>query len=118
MGISCRCHVGVPTSERRRPQKISVDVGLEIPRGLAPRQDDFRLAVDYQAVEESVRREAETGQRALVETLAEKISQRILTEQPLVAAVTVRVIKKPKVMPKTQAVIVEIYRTNEKKIHA
>jgi hypothetical protein len=35
-----------------------------------------------------------------------------LTEQPLVAAVTVRVIKKPKVMPKTQAVIVENYQTH------
>ena len=112
-GVACKCRVGVPAAERRRPQKVLVDVGLELNAAPAAAAADFRKAADYWAVEKLVRAEAESGERALVETLAESISSRILASQPLVTAVTVRVHKTPAVMPKTREVVVEIRRERQ-----
>jgi dihydroneopterin aldolase len=109
-GVACSCRVGVPAAERRRPQKVLVDVGLEMDASPAAKADDFRKAADYWAVEKLVRAEAEAGERALVETLAERLCSRILAAQPLVDAVTVRVHKTPAVMPKTREVVVEMRR--------
>ncbi|OGS42112.1 MAG: hypothetical protein A2506_09310 [Elusimicrobia bacterium RIFOXYD12_FULL_66_9] len=111
LGVECRCRVGVPASERRRAQKILLDVGLEADLSRAAARDDFRLAMDYWAVEKAARAEAESGERCLVESLAEKVAARVLRTQPLAAAVTVRVHKRPAVMPKTRDVVVEIRRT-------
>lgn len=109
-GVVCRSRVGVPTAERKRPQKVLVDVGLEVDAQPAADGDDFRLAVDYWAVEKLVRREAEAGQRALIETLAARLAGRVLESQPLASAVTVRVHKTPAVMPGTREVVVELRR--------
>lgn len=109
-GIECRVKIGVPASERSRRQKILVDVGLETDIRLAAARDDYRRALDYWEVEKLVRAEAETGERALVETLAERLAAVLLTKTAA-AAVTVRVRKTPAVMPKTREVAVEIRRT-------
>lgn len=109
-GVECRVKVGVPASERARRQKILVDVGLETDIRPAAARDDFRLATDYWALEKLVRAEAEAGERALVETLAERLAAAVL-KKTAVAAVVVRVHKTPAVMPKTREVVVEIRRT-------
>lgn len=109
-GVECKCRVGVPAAERKRPQKVLVDVGLEVDAEPAARGDDVRRAVDYWAVEKLVRAEAESGERALVETLASRLAEAVLAAQPLAAAVTVRVRKTPAVMPKTREVVVELRR--------
>jgi dihydroneopterin aldolase len=111
MGVECRCRVGVPAAERRRRQRIWVDVGLEVDAARAAARDDFRRAADYQAVETAVRAEAESGERALVETLAERLAAAVLRSQPLASAATVRVHKRPAAMPRTREVVVEIRRT-------
>lgn len=109
-GVECRVKVGVPASERSRRQKILVDVGLETDIRPAAARDDFRLAPDYWAVEKLVRAEAEAGERALVETLAERLAAAVLAKFR-VPAVVVRVRKTPAVMPKTREVVVEIRRS-------
>lgn len=109
-GIACRSRVGVPAAERRKPQKVHIDVGLELDASKAAAQDDFRHAVDYWAVEKDVRRVAEAGERALIETLARQVLVKVLDAQPLASAVTVRVHKTPAVMPKTKEVVVEMRR--------
>ena len=53
-------------AERRKPQKILVDVGMELDVAPAAAADDFRKTVDYWAVEKLLRAEAETGERALI----------------------------------------------------
>lgn len=113
-GISCRCRIGVPPAERKKPQTVLIDVGLEVPTAPAAERDDFRLAVDYWAVEKAVRALAESGERQLVETLAEKVAAEVLRRDSRVAAVTVIVHKKPAVMPKTREVSVEIRRLRKK----
>jgi dihydroneopterin aldolase len=110
LGIECRCRVGVPAAERRARQKILLDVLMEVDAARPAKTDDFRLAVDYWAVEKDVRKTAEAGERALIETLAEQVARRVLDTQPLAAAVTVRVHKTPKVMPKTREVVLELRR--------
>ena len=110
-GVECRSKIGVPAAERARPQKILVDAGLEVDVRPAAERDDFRRTVDYGAVEKLIRAVAENGERALIETLAEKLAVAVLSAQPLAAAVTIRVRKTPAVMPKTREVVVEISRT-------
>ena len=110
-GIECRCKVGVPASERARRQRILVDAGLEVDAAKPAARDDFRLAVDYWAVEKALRAEAESGERALIETLAERLAGVVLRTQPAAAAVTIRVHKTPAVMPKTREVVVQIRRS-------
>ena len=110
-GVECRAKVGVPASERARRQKVLIDVGLEVDIRPAAARDDFRLAADYWAVEKLVREEAETGERALVETLAERLAAAVLRAKTPATAVTIRVHKTPAVMPKTREVVVEIRRT-------
>jgi dihydroneopterin aldolase len=109
-GVECRCRVGVPAAERRRAQKILIDVGLEVDASRAAARDDFRQAADYWAVEKAVRAVAETGERALIETLAERSAAAALRAAPAAAAAVVRVHKTPAVMPKTRGVFVEIRR--------
>ncbi|MDE2509587.1 MAG: dihydroneopterin aldolase, partial [Elusimicrobia bacterium] len=84
LGVSCRCKVGVPPAERRRRQAILIDVALEVDAAAAAARDDFRRAVDYQAVEAAVRVEAESREYVLVETLAERAAAAVLRTQPLV----------------------------------
>jgi dihydroneopterin aldolase len=115
LGIACKSRVGVPAAERRKPQKLLVDVGLETDVRPAAAADDFRKAVDYWAVEKAVRAAAEAGERALVETLAETLAARVLGTQPRASAVTVRVHKTPAVMPGTREVVVELRRVRGEK---
>ena len=109
-GVACRCRVGVPAAERKKPQRILFDIGLEVDVRAAAVKDDFRLTPDYWSLEKTVRRAAEAGERRLVETLAEQVAKVVLALDKKIAAVTVVARKKPAVMPKTREVAVEITR--------
>lgn len=109
-GVECRCRVGAPAEERRRRQRITIDVGLETDAAPAAAQDDLRLAVDYQAVERVVRETAEARERRLVETLASDVAAAVLAREPRARSVRVVVHKRPKVMPRTREVVVSIER--------
>lgn len=109
-GLACRVRLGVPAAERRKRQTVTVDLGLELDLSPAAARDDFRLTVDYAALELAVRRLAETGECALVETLAESLAAEVLRLGAKINAVTVLVHKKPAVMPRTREVVVAIRR--------
>jgi dihydroneopterin aldolase len=109
-GIECRCRIGVPAAERRKPQRILIDVGMELDVSKAAARDDFHLTADYWEIEKAVRTSAELGERQLVETLAQKTAQLVLAKDKKILSVTVIVHKKPAVMPKTREVVVEITR--------
>lgn len=112
-GIECGSRLGVPASERRKVQKVFIDVGLEVDTAQAAAQDDFRLAVDYWAVEKAVRSLARAGERRLIETLAEHLAALVLSTQKSVRAVEVAVHKTPSVMPRTREVVVRIRRSRK-----
>ena len=54
-GVRCRARVGVPDRERRTPQRIDLDLALELDLRAAARTDDVRRTADYWAVERHVR---------------------------------------------------------------
>ncbi|MBI2385716.1 MAG: dihydroneopterin aldolase [Elusimicrobia bacterium] len=110
-GVECRSKIGVPAAERARRQKLLVDAGLEVDARPAAARDDFRLTVDYWAVEKLIRAEAESRECALIETMAERLAAAVLKANASASAVTIRVRKTPAVMPKTREVVVEIRRT-------
>ncbi len=109
-GISCRARLGVPDWERKRPQEISIDVGLELDLAASGRSDDFRDTADYWAVEKRVREVAEGAPFRLVERLAELAARAALEADSRVQGVFVAVHKRPASMPKTLEVVVEITR--------
>lgn len=114
-GMACRVKLGVPASERRSRQRVLIDLGLETDIRPAAARDEYRLAVDYWAVEKAVRALAESGERQLVETLAEQAAALVLSRWEKVRSVRVVVRKKPAVMPRTKEVCVEIVRSKERK---
>lgn len=109
-GVECRAKIGVPAAERARRQRLLIDAGLEVDVRAAAARDDFRRAVDYWGVEKLIRAEAQSGERCLLETLAERLAGAVLKANGAASAVTIRVRKTPAVMPKTREVVVEIRR--------
>jgi len=111
--VECFCRIGVPAAERKRRQKIWMDLAFELDLRPAVAMDQPGFALDYCVLEGEVRALAEKKPCRLMETLAETVAMDILKRRPAVKAVCVRVTKKPKVMPKTGSVCVEIRRCRE-----
>lgn len=109
-GIACKCRLGVPEWERKKPQKVLIDLCLEMNLRPAGRSDDFKLTADYWAIEKRVRGVAERGEFRLVERLAEEIAAVVLRLDRRLRAATVIVHKTPTVMPDTREVVIEITR--------
>ena len=107
-GLVCRAHVGVPEAERRKRQKILIDLELGLDLRKAGRSDRVEQTVDYAAVAREVRKSAEGGSFVLAERIAEAAAERVL-ERFKVKQVTVRVRKFS--VPGTSSVGVEITRS-------
>ena len=106
-GLVCRARVGVPEGERRKRQKILIDLELETDLRRAGRSDDFKETVDYAAVSREVKRLAEGKSFRLVEAIAESAAGCVLTKFK-VKRVMVRVRKFS--VPGTKSVGVEVVR--------
>jgi dihydroneopterin aldolase len=103
--------VGVPAAEREAAQRLTVSLRLVPERGLADLADEIDNTVDYAAVCEAVRHEAEAKPRRLIETLAEDLAALLLTRFPL-RAVEVEVRKY--ILPGAEYAAVRIRRTKDK----
>lgn len=109
-GIACRVRLGVPPEERRKPQRVRIDIGMRLDLRRAGQSDDVRDTVDYAAIERVVRRRVESREFKLVERLAEVAAEIVLSSDARIREVHVAVRKKPAVMPRTRSVCVEIAR--------
>ncbi len=107
-GLVCRAHVGVPAAERKKRQKILLDIELGLDLRRAGRSDRVEETVDYAAVAREVKELAEGGPFKLAETIAEAAAERVLALFK-VDQVTVRVRKFS--VPGTTSVGVEITRS-------
>ena len=82
--ITC---IGVPDEERETPQSVEAFVTLHPQRrSLAGLDDKIEQTIDYYNVSQRVRQLAATGERRLIETLAEEIADVLLSEFPVRAA--------------------------------
>ena len=107
-------HHGVDESERALGRRFAVDVELELDLRAAAACDDLAQTVDYAAVYRMVHEVVASAQFSLIETLAERVAQRILDEHAQVRSVTVRARKQePPVGGLIDHVEVELTRTRE-----
>jgi dihydroneopterin aldolase len=75
--------IGVPETERSHPQKIAFDVRFQILLPFDDIQDQIGRTVDYGAVAEEIRTIAKENRAQLIETLAGKVADRLITRFPL-----------------------------------
>lgn len=109
-GIRLLGRHGVHAFEREQGQPFEVDLEIETDVSPAARNDDLNLTIDYCRVYEMVRDVVEGPPCRLIETLAERLAGRILTETPA-GAVRVRVRKPRAALPGATGVVqVEILR--------
>ena len=111
-GIEFHGFHGVSAAERELGHRFRVDLILELDLSAAGASDDVTLTVDYA---EAARTAVEVGTGpsfCLVETLAERISTRLLQSFPLVEAVELWVAKlQPPVAVQFAASVIHIRRT-------
>ena len=105
--LAAQCRLGVFEWERETPQRILIDVELEINAARAAAGDDVREALDYGRLVSHVRQYAEQSSYRLMETLAEKIAGDILER---FGAPRVRVRVKKQALPGIGYAAVEIER--------
>lgn len=84
VGVTARGHHGVLDREKIDGQEFAVDVRMHADIGPAAAADALARTVDYAAVADTVVEEIATGSHDLLETLADRIARRILSEHVLV----------------------------------
>ena len=78
--IKIETTVGIWEWEKRIKQTVIIDIEMSADIKKAAATDDINDTLNYKAVAKSVRKLVEESQFQLVETMAEKISELILTE--------------------------------------
>jgi dihydroneopterin aldolase len=101
---------GVRPAERAEPQEFRVDVKVDADLSEAGLSDRVEDTVDYRQVYAIAKGVIEGESAKLIETLAHRIAERVL-ELDKVAAVSVRIAKRPQSMRPIDAAAVTIRRT-------
>lgn len=100
-------HVGVPDHERRAPQRITVTVTVWPAAGLHALGDDISRTINYSAIARAVQEVVDERCDKLIETLGEKIADRLLSDFPIRR---IRVELRKFVLPGAQFVSVTLTR--------
>ncbi len=77
-GLRVRTFIGVPDSEREKPQELQVDLRLEPRRNFSRMTDSIEATVDYFAVSKKIAALAAEKPRRLIETLADEIADTVV----------------------------------------
>jgi FolB domain-containing protein len=73
--------VGIYEHEKKHPQRILVNIDCAVQELGGPLEDDIRNVVSYEKVVKNVKSIVHDGHVNLVETLAEKIAEKVLQAQ-------------------------------------
>ncbi len=103
-----RCIIGTLPRERRKKQKIVIDLEFPAPVRRAARRDNLKDALDYQKIAEFVTVLASQSKFYLLETLAERLAAQLLKEFPL-KSLTLK-ISKPGAIRNAKDVSVQVER--------
>ena len=101
--------VGVHGHEKNGQQRVCINLDMDVPEPEEPIQDKLSEVVCYEEIVLEIRTIVNAGHINLVETLAERIASKILSDERI-SAVRVR-IEKLDVFPDAASVGVEIERT-------
>ncbi|MEQ8247600.1 MAG: dihydroneopterin aldolase [Alphaproteobacteria bacterium] len=103
--------IGVHRHEKRRTQKVRINIDLTVREDAHPLNDQLENVVDYETVVEGVRQLIGAGHINLVETLAEQIAGLTLADDRVIAT-RVR-IEKLQALADASSVGVEIERRRQ-----
>ncbi|MEM9471822.1 MAG: dihydroneopterin aldolase [Pseudomonadota bacterium] len=101
--------VGIYEHEKRHPQRILVNIDCAVKEQGGELEDDIKNVVSYEKVVKNVKAIVQDGHVNLVETLAEKIADKVLRNRSI-KRVRVRV-EKLDIIPEASSVGIEIERT-------
>ncbi len=101
---------GLSDAERARSQRFKVDIELEADLTRASRSDQIEDTIDYRQVRAIAKLVIEGESAHLIETLAARIARKAL-QIPRIAAVSVKVTKRPASMRPMAGAAVVIRRT-------
>ena len=82
-GLECETIVGVYEFERHAPRPLLIDLEMPWNNRPAGQSDNLELALNYDAVSQTVRRVIAAQQPELIETLAESVAAELLREYSL-----------------------------------
>lgn len=105
--------IGIHPQEKHTPQRIIVNVWLDVPDIPVRDSDDYSKVVCYETVAAKVRALAAKGHVNLVETMAERIAAACLEDERISRA-RIR-IEKPDIFPDCAGVGIEIERRRAQK---
>lgn len=91
-GLRLVTTVGVPDAERARPQTVAANVAITLAKSFKGFDDRLEHTIDYYRVSEKLRDVAASGERQLIETLAEDLAAAVVAFDG-VCAVTLEVEK-------------------------
>lgn len=110
---------GVFPEETRLGQRFIVDVELSLPLKAAGKNDDLETTVNYAEVYALVKKIVEGAPLKLIEAVAERIAENILSRFPVVRQCKIKVIKpSPPIPGHFRHVAVEIVRGREHESHS
>jgi dihydroneopterin aldolase len=104
-GLEVSTRIGVPDEERAEPQVLKVDLDMRPAATFGGMDDEVGRTIDYHAVSLAVEALAASGERKLVETLADEIADLVLGE---FGAAAVRVEIRKFILPQTEWVGVSL----------
>jgi len=105
--LRMKASIGILEHELRAKQALEVSIDVQVADGLGrPMQDDIAHVFDYRHLRNAALEEAQSGHVNLLETLASRIAQRLMTHVAVEAA-RVRVTK-PDVFSDCEGASVEI----------
>ncbi len=102
-------NIGVHDSERNGPQRVRINVDLQVDEGAAPLDDDIAKVYSYEKIIDGVRAIIAGGHINLVETLAERIALLCFEDRRVTRARVA--VDKLDVEPDAAALGIEIERT-------
>ncbi len=109
-GMSFDGRHGIRPAEREHAQEFEVDIDIEADLSRPGQTDQLEDTIDYRAARAIAKQTIEGESVNLLETLAARIADRVLALAG-VAAVSVRVAKRPASMAPIKAAAVHIRRT-------
>jgi len=107
-GLEVVCVIGDQPEERRREQRLMVDVSLDLDLSAAAKNDALADTVDYVALAAAIRNDLHQARCHMIECAAERVA-RVCLADVRVAVVRVR-IEKSGVIPGLRAAAVQILR--------
>ncbi len=105
--ISVDANIGILEHEKIATQLIHIDADIEIDVTRALNDADIHSVLDYRVLHDAIVNECTTGHINLLETLTDRVAQRLLRAFPETHAVTVR-ITKPLAFADSAGVAIEV----------